>query len=302
MKRILLSISLVLFSFFGFSQADTVIIISDSVRVVTKKIKSGHQYNSDSVVIISDTISVITKMKIDNVLNDRDFNIKYLLENKLGRISKKPKKKFLTKRWGFDFGFSNYDDNTNYAAAGALGQVGTGVNKDRMEINTSKITNVNLWFFMRTINLIKNVVNLKYGAGLEMNNYRFNDAGISFEKNPTKILYTPLSETKKVKLAVDYFTIPMMINFNLNPKSKNEIGFSAGMSLGYLYSARFKTKREGDVNKIRDDLDLEPFKISYVGEISLLNNFTVYGSYATKNMWKNEFNMTPFTVGLRLIK
>ena len=336
MKKLLLSISAILFWVFGFAQNDTVIIITDSLTVKTFKTKAeplrinGFAQNdtviiitdsltiktsktktgpfrinryaqNDTLIIIIDSLTAITsKSKTDPFRINGDIQLKIYSRDKQEKLIKKYKRNFKTKRWVLDLGRSNYIDNTNYIQAAFSGQVGSGVNKNLLEVNTRKITNVNLWFFMRKVNLIKNVVNLKYGAGLEMNNYRFNNTGISFQKNPTKILYTPLSEIKKAKLAVDYFTIPMMLNFNLNPKSKPEIGFSAGFSLGYLYSARFKTKSQGAINKIRDDFDLKPFKIAYVGELNILNWFTLYGSYALKNMWNNEFNMTPYSIGLRL--
>ncbi|TBR18517.1 MAG: hypothetical protein EPO57_06255 [Chitinophagaceae bacterium] len=208
-------------------------------------------------------------------------------------------KNITTKRWIIDPGFSNYADNTNYNAAQASNLVGIGVDKNRMEINDRKLTNVNIWFFMKRINLIQHIVNLKYGAGLELNNYRFKDAGISFQKNPTKILYQPLSEVKKAKLAVDYFTVPVLLNFNFKSKSKKEFGLSGGVSVGYLYNARSKSKSMGGVQKTKDDFDLNRWKLSYIGEVAL-GRTSIYGSYAFRSMWANELKMTPFTIGIRL--
>ena len=38
-------------------------------------------------------------------------------------------------------------------------------NKDNLKLRTIKSVNVNIWFFMQRLNLIKHVVNLKYGLG-----------------------------------------------------------------------------------------------------------------------------------------
>ena len=74
---------------------------------------------------------------------------------------------------------------------------------------------------------------------------------------------------KKNKLAADYLTVPMMLNFNFTPKRKKGFGFSAGISVGYLYSARNKTKTSDEgKKKTKDDFKLEKWKLSYVGEIS----------------------------------
>src|SRR5687768_4531815 len=68
--------------------------------------------------------------------------------------------------WGIvDLGFNNYTDNTNYASAETQ-QFAPGSNKDWFKLKNGKSVNVNIWFFMQKLNMIKHVVNLKYGLGL----------------------------------------------------------------------------------------------------------------------------------------
>ena len=198
-----------------------------------------------------------------------------------------------------DLGFSNYTDKTNYAGTAAQ-QFSPGSTKDRFDLRTGKSINVNLWFFMQRLNVIKHVVNLKYGLGLELNNYRY-DENVFYKKNPVTIIDTALSFSKN-KLAADYLTIPLMLNFNFTPKNdyNKSFGFSAGISAGYLYSSRQKyiTKETGK-EKTKGDLGLEPFKISYVAELQL-GPVKLYGSLAAKSMFKKGLDQTPFNVGFRL--
>ena len=148
--------------------------------------------------------------------------------------------------------------------------------------------------------MIKHVVNLKYGIGLELNNYRFDDETIRFQKNPTKIVKDmTLAGARKNKLAADYLTVPMMLNFNFTPNRKEGFGFSAGVSAGYLYSARQKTKLGDNKDKLKNDFDLQQWKLSYAGEL-MLGPVKLYGSYAMENMWGKGLNQTPYTVGFRL--
>jgi outer membrane protein with beta-barrel domain len=196
-----------------------------------------------------------------------------------------------------DLGFSNYIDNSNYTTAVSSGFVTPAVGKDQLKLKTGKSRNVNLWFFMQKLNLIKRVVNLKYGLGIELNNYHFED-NIVLSKNPTQVSLSP-DEFKKRKLAADYLTVPLMINFNFTPDRRRGYGFSAGVSAGYLYSARYKTKDGGKIDKVKDDFNLERFKLSYIGEISL-GKLKLYGSYAFDNMWEKGLDMTPFNFGFRL--
>lgn len=204
-----------------------------------------------------------------------------------------------TNWWILDLGFSNWVDNTNYAGAAAQA-FAPGITEDWMKLRAGKSRNVNFWFFMQRINMIKHAVNLKYGVGLELNNYHFDDTKVKFAKNPTQISLDPaLEDAKKNKLAADYLTIPMMLNFNFTPKRNKAYGFSAGVSAGYLYSARQKTKMDGDIKKTKSDFDLERWKLSYVGEL-LLGPVKLYGSYAFKNMWEKGLDQTPYTVGFRI--
>lgn len=217
------------------------------------------------------------------------------------QISTKRKKNpnVSTNWWVVDLGFANYNDKTNYADAVASGFIAPGMTGDNFDLRTGKSVNVNIWMFMQRLNLIKHVVNLKYGLGVELNNYRFDDERVRFQKNPTFIsLYQGYTDLKKNKLAADYVTVPMMLNFNLTPQKKNAFGFSAGVSAGYLYSARQKTKMGDNKEKLHNDFDLNKWKLSYVGEANF-GPVKLYGSYAFKSMWEKGLDQTPYNVGLR---
>jgi hypothetical protein len=201
-----------------------------------------------------------------------------------------------TNWWIFDIGFSNYSDKSNYITALSSGFVGAGVSKDQMNLRTGKSRNVNVWFFMQKLNIASHVLNLKYGLGLELNNYFFEE-DIVFTKKPTQINLST-SDLKKAKLAADYLTVPVMLNINFTPRRDKGFGFSGGISAGYLYSSRYKMKEDGDVKRVKSNFDLEKFKLSYVGELSL-GPVRFYGSVAMKNMWEKGLDMTPYNFGFR---
>ena len=222
--------------------------------------------------------------------------------NKTYTITKDTRKKpsrLSTNWWILDLGFANYNDNTNYASAEAM-QFAPGGTKDNFELRTGKSVNVNFWFFMQKLALIKRVVNLKYGLGLELNNYRFENETIRLQENPTIITQDlTLKGIEKNKLAVDYITVPLLLNFNLTPGKKSGFGFSAGVSGGYLYSARQKLKMNGEKNKFHDDFDLRKWKLAYIGELNL-GPIRLYGSYASRSMWERGLDQTPYAIGIRL--
>jgi len=223
-----------------------------------------------------------------------DKNRKITISN---RTRRKPQN--INTNWFIvDLGFANVNDKTDYAAAAAQGFVAPGVNEDNLELRTGKSVNVNIWAFMQKLNMIKHVVNLKYGLGVELNNYHFDDERVRFQKNPTFIDLGHSEDLKKNKLAVDYVTVPVLLNFDFTPHRKKGFGFSAGVSAGYLYSARQKIKNNDDKDKLRDDFDLNRWKLAYIGELNL-GPVRLYGSYSTQNMWDKGLNQNPYAVGIR---
>ena len=198
-----------------------------------------------------------------------------------------------------DIGFNQINDQTNYTQAISSGYLPAGANEDWFSQRNFKSTNINIWVFMQRLNLIKHVIHLKYGAGLELNNYKYTE-NIRFSETGVPLVTMDTRDYKKNKLAADYITIPVMLNINLTPGKKHAFGFSAGMSAGYLYASRQKTAGGGlDKKKYRDDLGLRTFKVSYIGELAF-GPIKLYGSYATRSMFEKGLDQTPFNFGIRI--
>ncbi|MES1216939.1 MAG: outer membrane beta-barrel protein [Bacteroidota bacterium] len=285
MKRISTLCLLLCATLMGFGQTDT----------------TGKQNQPEGDTIHIGGMVIIRKPGSKDKEADGDGNREYKIRDR----KTEKKSNLSTNWWILDFGFSNYTDNTNYASAGAQAYAPVS-NKSWFDLKDGKSRNVNVWFFMQKLNMIEHVVNLKYGLGLELNNYRYKQP-IRYQANPAAIVNPPrviLDATtgrtyKKNKLAADYLTVPMMLNFNFTPNRRDGFGFSAGVSAGYLYSARNKTitSDEGK-KKAKDDFELERWKLSYVAELSL-GPVRFYGSYAFKNMYERGLDITPYNFGFR---
>ena len=265
--------------------------------------------------------SVKTKQEKDTIRIGGMIIIKEGKENKDREVSvniggddvKKKRSNVTTNWWILDLGFANYNDKTNYANAGSylVNRPGyPALDKNDFKVKAGKSINVNIWVFMQRVNLIKHYVNLKYGLGVELNNYRYKSA-VSYKENGT-IPYSGGLQTSnafvfrdsigfsKNKLAADYLTVPFMINFNTNPYSSNKgLNISVGVSGGYLYSQRNKQEsNERGKEKNKGEYDLEKFKFSYVAELGL-GPVRLYGSYSPKSIYENSLDMRPYTVGFR---
>ncbi|HRE51616.1 MAG TPA: outer membrane beta-barrel protein [Flavitalea sp.] len=198
-----------------------------------------------------------------------------------------------------DIGLTNYTDNTDYTSP-AAGAFAPGATKDWFKLRPVKSVNVNIWIFMQRINMVKQVLNLKYGLGVELNNYRYKEP-VRFQKTPT-LVYMDAANYRKTKLAADYITIPFMLNVNFTPKESGDksYGLSLGASAGYLYSSRNKYVSDATgKDKLRDDFDLRPFKLSYIAELKL-GFVKLYGSIASRSMFEKGLDQTPYTMGFRL--
>jgi hypothetical protein len=275
-----------------------------------------------AITCTAQTDSVQVQRKSDTIriggmiiLKKGDPNDKRRVTVTVGNSRHEKKSNISTASWIVDLGFANWADKTNYTTATADGYL---VNRpgspslagNDFKLKAIKSVNVNIWFFMQRLNLIKHYVNLKYGLGLELNNYRFKSA-LSLNESGTN-LYTLQSidhsfifrdsiSFSKNKLAADYVTIPFMLNFRTNPNYTNKgLSLSAGVSVGYLYSSRNKQiSSERGKLKNHGDYDLEKWKFSYIAELGL-GPAHLYGSYSPNSIFEKGLNFMPYNIGIRL--
>lgn len=259
----------------------------------------------------SDTIRIggmiILKKGSSDEKNHVSVTIRHRYHEKISNVS--------TQSFVFDLGFANWVDKTDYPSATAgnylVNRPGTGdLSATDFRLRTIKSVNVNIWFFMQRLNLIKHYVNLKYGAGLELNNYRFKQDITLRESgaNPYSpmqqinhyFIFRDSTDYRKDKLAADYITIPLMLNFRTNPNYNDKgISISAGVSVGYLYSSRNKQISSAfGKHKHHGDYDLQQWKFAYVAELGL-GPVHLYGSYSPNSIFQNGIKLMPYNVGVR---
>lgn len=271
----------------GFAQTDSTNHPSDTVRVgnfiIIKKNKSNS--NSDN----------------ENVWKnwDKDFELS---------VERRPRRRTnVSTNWFiFDLGFANFRDQTNYTAAQSGGYFRVlrpadgPVNANSFKLNNVKSSNVNIWLFMQKLNVIKHAVNLKYGLGLEMYNFRY-DSRLSYRRDPVPYIYNDSISFSKNKLYVGYLTVPLMININPTPNKRRSFTMSAGMSAGYMLSNRNKQiSAERGKQKNSGDFDLNPWRLAAVAELGL-GPVRLYGSYSINRLHKEATGLEqyPYAVGIR---
>ena len=230
-------------------------------------------------------------------------NTEYDVNNNYSRY-RKTKKSNLTTNWMIvDIGFAGFDDRTNYATPEAQSFLqnpnGVPLQAGDFSYKSTRVSNFSLWFFMQRLNLYKHIINLKYGFGIENNNYYYKTPITYVEGAEVHVKRDTVSFSKN-KLAADFFTAPIMLNFNTTPDARNGgLQISFGVSAGYLYSARQKQDSgERGKQKNKTDFNLESWKLSYVGELGL-GPVRLYGSYAWTPIMSYGVEQYPYTVGIR---
>ena len=273
-----------------YKKADTLISISDDTVKVGRLhiIKSQREHN---------------KKDWQSMIEDGDFS-----HTKIS-IHRAPKKlkPITTNWWVFDLGFANLVDNTNQANNAIPYQNGLSLsvpNSTDLKLNNAKSSNVNIWIVQQKANLYQHYWNLKYGVGIEMYNFRF-EQPISFSNTPNNYVYFDNVNFRKNKLFVEYLTVPIQLNYQSNPDNNRSFYASLGMSAGYLIQSHTKQiSEERGKKKVNGNFDLNNLKMATIGELGI-GSIRLYGSYSLTNLFdKNltSFDMAPFAIGLRFSK
>ncbi|MFT3703632.1 MAG: outer membrane beta-barrel protein [Agriterribacter sp.] len=202
-----------------------------------------------------------------------------------------------------DIGFANHNDRTNYASAEAQdfvhGQTaGHPAAKSDFTVKTGSF-NLNVWLFMQRMSLVKHIVNLKYGVGIELYKYYYK-SDIKYVDGADPYVERQNVDLSRNKFAFDYVTVPLMVNINPNGNKRNGgLNISFGASASYLYGARNKQRSDDfGKQKVSGDFNLERWKLAYVGELGL-GPVRLYGSYSITPLHQYGVDQHPYTVGLR---
>ncbi|OIQ88956.1 hypothetical protein GALL_291350 [mine drainage metagenome] len=290
MKRLTVLTAALLITVTSFAQKDS------SSHEATDTIKVGN------FVIIKKNKNAETGSDDNKRKIKLDFNIG---NNSTRTYSRKRRNDNLSTNWWiFDLGFANVRDNTNYTSAQSMGYFstvhGAPVNQNSFALNTGKSSNVNVWIFMQKLNISQHVLNLKYGLGLEMYNFRY-DHSLSYRNNPVPYVFNDTINFSKDKLYAGYLTVPLMLNINTTPHRHNGFSFSAGVSAGYLVGSHNKQiSAERGKQKYHGDLGLQPWRFATIAELGL-GPVRLYGSYSLNALHKESTGVDqfPYAVGVR---
>ena len=234
----------------------------------------------------------------ESMIEDGDF------DNTRISIERAPKKlKNVTTNWfSFDLGYANYTDESPQMAYLAIYPPSKyWVNSGSLKLDNRKASNFNIWIVQQKLNVYQHKINLKYGVGFEMFNFRF-EQPVSFRNEPGKTVFIDDVNFTKNKLFTKYLTVPVQLNFQPNPYSRKGFYASIGLSAGYLVDARNKQiSPERGKQKYDGTFELNNLRFATIGELGI-GGIRLYGSYGSINLFdKNQthFSFFPYALGLR---
>lgn len=250
-----------------------------------------------TVTIDENKIVVITDDSLKINLGDRAIEIGEDGVN----IEKKPKKAKFKGHWaGFELGVNGLLNPQN--------TIDMPEGYSFLDLNYGKSINVNINFFEQNINLINNHFGLVTGLGLTWNNYRFDKNVVLTKDEVMGGFYdiNPKRKYEKSKLVVSYLTLPLMLEYQTNSKSKlNSFHISGGVLGGLKLGSHSKIVYEeaGDREKDKSNMStlIAPFKLDAIAKIGW-GKINLYGTYSLTELFRSNKGpeVYPFSVGICL--
>ncbi len=203
-----------------------------------------------------------------------------------------------TRYFLFDLGVNTYIEDIPYV-------LDNGINPFEQEI--LKSVGVNMHIYMQRVHLIGRSVNLLHGLTAEFRDYAFlNPVTLPSGEPELLFLYDEGVDYRKNRLRSTYLSIPVMINFESNPrKSYNSFHISAGVYGGIRLtsSTKQKSKSFGKV-KVRDDFNLNKFEWGFRGQIGF-GPINLFGTLAMTEMFDPDQDsgtqIYPMTLGIQIV-
>jgi hypothetical protein len=176
-----------------------------------------------------------------------------------------------------------------------------------MDLNYTKsyVFAWNMW--QKNIHIYRNNVNLGTGIGLSWYHYNLRGS-YTF---PTDVDYTfPVADSvnyTKNRLNVCYVNVPLFLEFNTNNEDAGRsFHIGGGVQAGYnVFKNKVKQKYELDgrtyKRKIKDDYNVNPFKIDLIGRIGY-GDFSIFATYSLTPLFEEDRGprLYPFTAGISL--
>ncbi len=195
---------------------------------------------------------------------------------------------------GVEFGFNNYLNTDNkFDVPDEYGYLG---------LNSGKSVFVNINPFEYKVKLYERYIMLGTGFGFSFRNYYFANKDSILVSGAEMVTAAPAEKSyNKYKLAVDYISVPLLLEFNTSKYNKNSFHFGGGMVFNYKIGSRVKLKSGEGKEKIHNDYNLRPVEFDARVHIGY-GELNLFATYALESLFKDNKGpeLRPVTFGITL--
>lgn len=139
------------------------------------------------------------------------------------------------------------------------------------------------------------------GLGLTWNSYHFeNNIAITTNDDLTSSILDTITDNTKYKLRATYLEIPLIVGTKLG-KINLQVGAIGGLRIGSIIKQKFETDGIKHTIKIKDDFNLNPFKVDFIARVTI-EGIGLYARYSATTLFEQNKGpeLYPFSIGLTL--
>jgi hypothetical protein len=195
-------------------------------KVKVSGVSKVHAINTSGSTTTSEADTVVVRLgQREVVVTERNDNKAHV------KVKKRHYPSFRDNWTGIDLGINGFlgsDNSTDLKGDAAM-----------LDLDYAKSVAVNLNLWQQNLVLVRSHLAFVTGLGVGWNNFRFADKEVTLEKGPQNLIIHHDSpyEYKKNKLTVTYVNVPVLLEFQTNPRtSPNKFHLAAGVNVGYVRS------------------------------------------------------------------
>jgi len=175
-----------------------------------------------------------------------------------------------------------------------------------LQLNRSRAFSMHL--VMDGLDIAKKHLFISPGIGVTWNNYHFEDKSVSITTgaDTTMFISDSLVQFDKYKLRTTYLEVPFTIGARIGNTEDThftiEAGVIGGINISSVVKQRAFVKEVKFKNKIKDDFNVNPFKLDAIVKLRLNNTIGLYGRYSLTTMFEQNKTQEvyPFSLGVTI--
>ena len=180
--------------------------------------------------------------------------------------------------------------------------LGLPTGQDLLELDYQRSRVFGFTIQSRGLNLIRDRLYLTSGLGVSWNGYFFNNnVSLSTSNDSTSFSLDSITYNK-YKLRVTYLQVPIILGTrigNIKAPLGVQVGIVGGLKLSSMVKQKYNINESKHKDKIRDNFNINPFKLDAIARISI-KNVGLFARYSFTTLFEKDKapELYPFSVGL----